>query len=197
MSDLRQTSSRPIRWRATAGLQRGLCRAGEAEPRGDHWRWRATCWWRPPMARRPSACSASLVEPLLLHLHMREVLSRVGLPCYPLPRPDMPDEQATVEAITGECVIYGSPSTVLDKLIAFRRARRPAWDAAHDRPRLGRHERNMGTGVHASPGGGGDAQAAPALLGARAAGVSHAPPPRGRRLTRSTHFPARARRTRT
>jgi alkanesulfonate monooxygenase SsuD/methylene tetrahydromethanopterin reductase-like flavin-dependent oxidoreductase (luciferase family) len=36
------------------------------------------------------------------------------------PRPDMPDEQATVDAITRECVTYGSPKAVLDKLVAFR-----------------------------------------------------------------------------
>jgi hypothetical protein len=33
---------------------------------------------------------------------------------------EMPDADATVEAITAECVIHGSPSTVLDKLVAFR-----------------------------------------------------------------------------
>ena len=32
----------------------------------------------------------------------------------------MPDEAATVEAITHECVTFGSPKTVLDKLVAFR-----------------------------------------------------------------------------
>jgi alkanesulfonate monooxygenase SsuD/methylene tetrahydromethanopterin reductase-like flavin-dependent oxidoreductase (luciferase family) len=36
------------------------------------------------------------------------------------PDPDMDDEETTAEAITEECVIYGSPNTVLDKLIAFR-----------------------------------------------------------------------------
>jgi hypothetical protein len=51
---------------------------------------------------------------------MREVLSRVGLLVILKPRPDMPDEAASVEAITRECVIYGSPKTVLDKLVAFR-----------------------------------------------------------------------------
>ena len=30
------------------------------------------------------------------------------------------DEAASVEAITRECVLYGSPRTVLDKLVAFR-----------------------------------------------------------------------------
>jgi alkanesulfonate monooxygenase SsuD/methylene tetrahydromethanopterin reductase-like flavin-dependent oxidoreductase (luciferase family) len=36
------------------------------------------------------------------------------------PKPDMPDEQCTPEAIMQECVIHGSPRTVLDKLVALR-----------------------------------------------------------------------------
>jgi alkanesulfonate monooxygenase SsuD/methylene tetrahydromethanopterin reductase-like flavin-dependent oxidoreductase (luciferase family) len=54
------------------------------------------------------------------YTYMREVLGSVGLLVILKPRPDMPDEEATVEAITRECVTYGSPKTVLDKLVAFR-----------------------------------------------------------------------------
>jgi alkanesulfonate monooxygenase SsuD/methylene tetrahydromethanopterin reductase-like flavin-dependent oxidoreductase (luciferase family) len=36
------------------------------------------------------------------------------------PRPDMPDAECTPEAIMQECVIHGSPRTVLDKLVALR-----------------------------------------------------------------------------
>ena len=36
------------------------------------------------------------------------------------PRPDMTDEECTPEAIIEECVIHGSPRTVLDKLVALR-----------------------------------------------------------------------------
>lgn len=52
--------------------------------------------------------------------YMRAVLGRVGLLVILKPRADMPDEEATVEAITQSNVIYGAPATVLDKLIAFR-----------------------------------------------------------------------------
>jgi alkanesulfonate monooxygenase SsuD/methylene tetrahydromethanopterin reductase-like flavin-dependent oxidoreductase (luciferase family) len=52
--------------------------------------------------------------------YIREVLGRVGLLSMLKPLPDMPDEEATAEAITEGCVIYGSPATVLDKLVAFR-----------------------------------------------------------------------------
>jgi alkanesulfonate monooxygenase SsuD/methylene tetrahydromethanopterin reductase-like flavin-dependent oxidoreductase (luciferase family) len=36
------------------------------------------------------------------------------------PRPDMADEECTPEAIIKECVIHGSPRTVLDRLVALR-----------------------------------------------------------------------------
>jgi alkanesulfonate monooxygenase SsuD/methylene tetrahydromethanopterin reductase-like flavin-dependent oxidoreductase (luciferase family) len=54
------------------------------------------------------------------YTYIREVLSRVGLLSILKPQPDMPDEQATVDAITRECVLFGSPRTLLDKLVAFR-----------------------------------------------------------------------------
>src|SRR4029078_3717468 len=59
---------------------------------------------------------------------MREVLSRVGLLAILKPRPDMPDEQTTVDAITRECVTYGSPKAVLDKLVAFPARGGPVWE---------------------------------------------------------------------
>ena len=36
------------------------------------------------------------------------------------PRPEMADEDCTAEAIIEECVIHGSPRTVLDRLVALR-----------------------------------------------------------------------------
>jgi hypothetical protein len=36
------------------------------------------------------------------------------------PRPDMSDDEATVEAIINGCTLYGSTKTMLDKLVAFR-----------------------------------------------------------------------------
>jgi hypothetical protein len=35
-------------------------------------------------------------------------------------RPDMTEDQVTAEAVTKDCVLYGSPASVLDKLVAFR-----------------------------------------------------------------------------
>ena len=54
------------------------------------------------------------------YTYMREVLNSVGLLVILKPQPDMPDAEATVEAIIAECVLHGSPRTILDKLVAFR-----------------------------------------------------------------------------
>jgi alkanesulfonate monooxygenase SsuD/methylene tetrahydromethanopterin reductase-like flavin-dependent oxidoreductase (luciferase family) len=52
--------------------------------------------------------------------YIRAALAGVGLLSILKPRPDMSDEEATVEAITEGCILYGSPKTILDKLVAFR-----------------------------------------------------------------------------
>jgi len=52
--------------------------------------------------------------------YIRAALGGVGLLSILKPRPDMADEDASVEAITEGCTLYGSPGTVLDKLVAFR-----------------------------------------------------------------------------
>ena len=52
--------------------------------------------------------------------YIRDVLHRVGILPILKPRPEMSDDECTPEAILSECVIYGSPQTVLDKLVAFR-----------------------------------------------------------------------------
>ncbi|MGO9048066.1 MAG: LLM class flavin-dependent oxidoreductase [Xanthobacteraceae bacterium] len=52
--------------------------------------------------------------------YVRTVLHGVGQLIVMKPRPDMPDAEATVEAIIEGCTLYGSPKTMLDKLVAFR-----------------------------------------------------------------------------
>ena len=52
--------------------------------------------------------------------YMRAVLARAGILRILKPRPEMSDEETTERAITEECVTYGSPATVLDKLVALR-----------------------------------------------------------------------------
>jgi alkanesulfonate monooxygenase SsuD/methylene tetrahydromethanopterin reductase-like flavin-dependent oxidoreductase (luciferase family) len=52
--------------------------------------------------------------------YVRTVLHGVGQLAIMKPRADMSDEEATVEAIINGCTLYGSPKTMLDKLVAFR-----------------------------------------------------------------------------
>ena len=52
--------------------------------------------------------------------YIRAALGGVGLLSILKPRPDMADDEATVEAIAEGCILYGSPKTLLDKLVAFR-----------------------------------------------------------------------------
>jgi alkanesulfonate monooxygenase SsuD/methylene tetrahydromethanopterin reductase-like flavin-dependent oxidoreductase (luciferase family) len=52
--------------------------------------------------------------------YIRDVLNRVGILPILKPRPEMSDAETTPESILTECVLYGSPATVLDKLVAFR-----------------------------------------------------------------------------
>ena len=52
--------------------------------------------------------------------YMSEILRGLGRLVALKPRPDMPDDEVTVEKIVDSRVIFGSPQTVLDKLVAFR-----------------------------------------------------------------------------
>jgi alkanesulfonate monooxygenase SsuD/methylene tetrahydromethanopterin reductase-like flavin-dependent oxidoreductase (luciferase family) len=52
--------------------------------------------------------------------YVRTVLLGVGQLAIMKPRPDMSDAEATVEAIIDGCMLYGSPKTMLDKLVALR-----------------------------------------------------------------------------
>ena len=52
--------------------------------------------------------------------YMRTALDKAKRLITIKPRPDMADEDCTPEAIMDECVIHGSPRTVLDKLVALR-----------------------------------------------------------------------------
>ena len=54
------------------------------------------------------------------YTYIRAALGGVGLLSILKPHPQMSDEEASVEAIAEGCVLYGSPKTLLDKLVAFR-----------------------------------------------------------------------------
>jgi len=95
---------------------------GEAgiPPRGDIWRVARNVLVAPSDAAAHDRVLGDAGSNHYFFSYIREVLRSVGLLAILKPRPDMPDEEADVEAITRECVICGSPKTVLDKLVAFR-----------------------------------------------------------------------------
>jgi alkanesulfonate monooxygenase SsuD/methylene tetrahydromethanopterin reductase-like flavin-dependent oxidoreductase (luciferase family) len=52
--------------------------------------------------------------------YMRKAIGAAGRLFMIKPRPEMTDQECTPEAIIKECVIHGSPRTVLDRLVALR-----------------------------------------------------------------------------
>src|SRR6185312_6308461 len=52
--------------------------------------------------------------------YMRTALAAAKRLIMIKPRPDMADDECTADVIIDECVIHGSPRTVLDKLVALR-----------------------------------------------------------------------------
>jgi len=96
------------------------CRLAGIAPRGDNWRVARNIMVAPSDAEAQERVFGAQASNNYFYSYMREVLASVGLLVILKPRPDMPDAEATVEAITRECVIHGSPGTVLDKLVAFR-----------------------------------------------------------------------------
>ncbi|MBM3527543.1 MAG: LLM class flavin-dependent oxidoreductase [Alphaproteobacteria bacterium] len=96
------------------------CQEAGIKPNGDLWRVARNIMVAPSDAEARERVFSPEASNTYFYTYMREVLNSVGLLIILKPKPDMSDAEATVEAITEECVIYGSPKTVLDKLIAFR-----------------------------------------------------------------------------
>jgi alkanesulfonate monooxygenase SsuD/methylene tetrahydromethanopterin reductase-like flavin-dependent oxidoreductase (luciferase family) len=101
-------------------VYRDACAAAGIRPRGDSWRVARNMMVAPSDAEAAERVFGAAASNNYFYAYMREVLHKVGLLVILKPRPDMPDDEATVRAITEECVLQGSPATVLDKLIAFR-----------------------------------------------------------------------------
>jgi len=98
------------------------CREADLAPRGDKWRVARNVLVAPTDDAARERVFGEAASNRYFFTYMREVLSRIGLLVVLKPRPDLPDGEASVEAITEGCVLYGSPRTVLDKLVAFRDA---------------------------------------------------------------------------
>jgi alkanesulfonate monooxygenase SsuD/methylene tetrahydromethanopterin reductase-like flavin-dependent oxidoreductase (luciferase family) len=88
--------------------------------RGENWRVARNVMLAPSEAQAHERVFSELGSNRYFYTYMREVVSRVGLLTSLKPRADMTDEEATVEVITEASVIYGSPKTFLNKLVALR-----------------------------------------------------------------------------
>jgi alkanesulfonate monooxygenase SsuD/methylene tetrahydromethanopterin reductase-like flavin-dependent oxidoreductase (luciferase family) len=89
-------------------------------PSGENWRVSRNIMVAPTDAEAYDRVFGADASNRYFYTYIRAALSGVGLLSILKPRPDMPDGEATVEAITDGCGLYGSPRTVLDKLVAFR-----------------------------------------------------------------------------
>ncbi len=87
---------------------------------GEHWRVARNVMVAPTEAEAYDRVFGEESANRYLFEYVRMVLAKVGILVVMKPRPEMSDEEATVEAIIEGCTLYGSPKTMLDKLVAFR-----------------------------------------------------------------------------
>jgi alkanesulfonate monooxygenase SsuD/methylene tetrahydromethanopterin reductase-like flavin-dependent oxidoreductase (luciferase family) len=96
------------------------CRAAGRPARGENWRLSRIVLVAPSDAEAEDRCFDPGAAVRYYCTYMRSALALARRLIMIKPRPDMPDEECTPEAIMNECVIHGSPRTVLDKLVALR-----------------------------------------------------------------------------
>ena len=89
-------------------------------PSGDKWRVSRNVMVAPTDTEAYDRTFGEASSNRYFWTYIRAALSGVGLLHLLKPDPAMPDDRATVEAIADGCVLYGSPKTILDKLVAFR-----------------------------------------------------------------------------
>ncbi len=167
-------------WKAYAET----CAAAGTAARGENWRVARNVIVAPTDAEAEERVFGANTANRYFFTYLRTAVAKAGRLGTIKPRPDMSDEEFTPDVLMKECAIYGSPKTVLDKLIAFRDAVGPFGTRAEDGRRLGRPERGLGARGDDAAGAGGDAEIPPAQ------------PPR-RRRSRAAVIPLRRRRSRT
>jgi alkanesulfonate monooxygenase SsuD/methylene tetrahydromethanopterin reductase-like flavin-dependent oxidoreductase (luciferase family) len=87
---------------------------------GENWRVARNVMVAPTDAEAHDRVFGENASNRYFYKYIRAALGGVGLVSILKPDPNMPDEKATAEVITEGCVLYGSPKTMLDKLVAFR-----------------------------------------------------------------------------
>jgi alkanesulfonate monooxygenase SsuD/methylene tetrahydromethanopterin reductase-like flavin-dependent oxidoreductase (luciferase family) len=99
---------------------RAACEDAGRPASGDAWRVARNVLVAPTDAEARERAFDARGANRYFYTYMRTALARAGRLPVIKPRPELPDDTVTVEAITEECVLYGSPRTLLDRLIAFR-----------------------------------------------------------------------------
>jgi alkanesulfonate monooxygenase SsuD/methylene tetrahydromethanopterin reductase-like flavin-dependent oxidoreductase (luciferase family) len=103
-------------WRA---LRAALAEAGRPVD-GAGWRLARNILVAPTDAEARDRAFAAEGAHRYYFTYLGALARRAGMFATLKPDPAMPDDAVTIEAIIGECVIHGSPRTVLDRLVALR-----------------------------------------------------------------------------
>jgi len=101
-------------------IYRKACAEAGKPASGENWRVARNLMVAPTDAEAYDRVFGDRASNRYLFDYVRTVLDGVGQLSIMKPRPDMPDREATVEAIIEGCALYGSPKTMRDKLVAFR-----------------------------------------------------------------------------
>jgi alkanesulfonate monooxygenase SsuD/methylene tetrahydromethanopterin reductase-like flavin-dependent oxidoreductase (luciferase family) len=96
------------------------CADAGKQARGDNWRVARNVMVAASEAQARDRVFSEQGSNRYFYTYVREVLSRVGSLGSLKPHPEMSDAEATVDVITEGSVLYGSPQTFLDKLVALR-----------------------------------------------------------------------------
>ena len=105
-------------WKAYAET----CAATGKVARGDNWRVARNVIVAASDAEAEERVFGANTANRYFFTYLRTAVAKAGRLGTIKPRPDMSDEEFTPDVLMKECAIYGSPKTVLDKLIAFRDA---------------------------------------------------------------------------
>jgi alkanesulfonate monooxygenase SsuD/methylene tetrahydromethanopterin reductase-like flavin-dependent oxidoreductase (luciferase family) len=95
-------------------------RAAGRTPRSEDWRVSRNIVVAPTDAEAEERVYGEQAANRYYFTYLRAALERARRLITIKPRPEMSDEECTPEAIMAECAIFGSPRTVLDKLVALR-----------------------------------------------------------------------------
>ena len=96
------------------------CTAAGRPARSENWRVSRNVIVAPTDAEAEERLFGERTANRYFFTYLRTAIAKANRLGTIKPRPDMSDEEFTPDVLMEECAIYGSPKTVLDKLVAFR-----------------------------------------------------------------------------